>query len=255
MTTIRLRNAASFSLRWLRDHPQHSVPVALLALYLGVWLIAPRHRPHSVAPLVAPSVSNPAPLPPPVAADTSEAPLDLSMREQPTVGYTKTRTLRFREGRDKWRVEFWSDGNYNRGRVKFYRDRRFIYEQDGDPYLFLGILPFKSRFPVVALRTGGFSAVGQTTRFYTLRRGTISLLLEMDSWNHGPYFQNYDHDGNPEWVTDDYDFNYSENPWGDHLYIHKLQPNGDLKAISVLPNTGHRLTANSIPCGDVRWLN
>ena len=46
MNPTRLRNILQtlYILRWLRRNPQHSVPVALLTLYLGVWRIVPSYK-------------------------------------------------------------------------------------------------------------------------------------------------------------------------------------------------------------------
>ena len=248
MNPTRLQNTPRTLsvLRWLRHNPQHSIPVFLLTLYLGVWLIAPRHKPHSVPAIIPPpavtAVADPAPpdnAPPPEVSD---------------VHYTLNKTLYFREGKDRWRMDYWSDGG-NADYVKFYCNRRFVSKIDagdmGGSDLFIGELPFATRFPIIALQSHGMSAVGKMKRFYTLRHGKVDLLLQMEVWSGGPVFGKQDRRGTRQWITDDFVFNCSPDYYGEHLLIYKLQPNGDLLLLKTVPNKQHRSPSN----GMVHWLN
>ena len=74
MTNKNSRTAALFGLRRIRNNPQHSVPVALLTLYLSVWLIAPRHRPPPASSPLPPFVVVAAPAPPDPVPEAEEPP-------------------------------------------------------------------------------------------------------------------------------------------------------------------------------------
>ena len=65
MTPTRLPNQKRTIalLRWLRHNPQHSMPAALLTVYLCVWLFVPHHKPKPKISLPVPAVTGALPAP------------------------------------------------------------------------------------------------------------------------------------------------------------------------------------------------
>jgi hypothetical protein len=158
--------------------------------------------------------------------------------------YSAATTLHFREGRNRWVVRYENGSDYER--VRFFCNRRLVrtvnrlFQSAFGTFTKKTTAALKFRFPIVFVAQGGFSAVGTWRRYYCLRHGKVKLMLEMGEWNGGPIFRDYDGDGKPEWVIDDYDFNGSQNDWGDHLYLYKLQPNYTLRLWKTVPNRSRR---------------
>ncbi|KAG8526083.1 uncharacterized protein KY384_000075 [Bacidia gigantensis] len=236
MNPIRLQNTLRTlpALRCLRRNPDHSVPVALLTLYLGVWLIAPSHKPQIKL----------APLPPPMIAVMPAPPVvGLEPEEQPD-NYQLVRTLRLREGKDVWQLEKWQALPYSNriDCLKIYCNGHLIREADasdvaGNGFLF-GKMPFASRYPIFAIIGGGDMGNGAMKRFYTLRQGKIILMLEMPYCAGGPILRDCDGDGRPEWAFDDYD-------WYEYMN------NGPERRAGMNP-TRSQITQQ--PLSTLRWL-
>ena len=243
MTMTRLRNAAPRALCWLQSNPQHSVPVSLLALYLGVWLIAPRHRPQAV----------PAPLPPPIVtvapAQPDKAP---SEPEKPPVKYTLGKTLRLRVGQDAWRIDSWLPDRYIEADdyVKFYRNHHLVLTvHAGDMHgmgLAFGKASLPSRFPIFMLESHAGCGHGCATRLYTIRRGRLIQMVEMWGENGGPIFRDYDGDGKQEWVFDDDNWYDYHDAGPEHFLVYKEQHHGRLKLWKRLPNPHHQRLPNNL---------
>ena len=223
-------------LRWLRHNPQHSVPVALLTLYLGAGLIVPRHKSQSV----------PASLPPPAAAAMPTLINDPPPTRMELANGELLHTLRAQEGRDIWRIEIWwpvkglEVGEY----AKFYKNGRLVYTLhahtiNADGFEF-GKAAFKTRYPLLVLQ--GLPAAGhlRNTILYTIRRGRLIEMGEINGQNHGPVFRDYDGDNRPEWVFDDYNWYVYYEKGPKFLLVYKELKNGKLKLWKTLPNPKRR---------------
>ena len=234
-------------LRWLRHNPQHSVPVALLTLYFGVWLFVPRLRPYTVPP----------PVPLPVAAYKPALPaLQTNEEDKPDKPELQS-TQTVYEGHDTWRVEIWwpSNGMKTGCCAKFFRNKRLmrqIYGKErGNFGLEFGKTRSTTRYPVIVLQL--LPQVGHpvATCLFTIRHGELIEMKTIGAMNGGPIFRDYDGDGKMEWVFDDYDWYdyYNEGP--KYLLVYKELENGKLKLWKRLPNKHRRHLPNNI--GQMDW--
>ena len=109
--------------------------------------------------------------------------------------------------------------------------------------LAFGKTKFATRFPIVVLQVEPGCGTPTITQLYTLRGGNLIHMAQVGALNGGPIFRDYDGDGKPEWVFDDYDFYaFSKSK---HFLIYKEQTNGKLKLWKRLPNKkGMRLPSN-----------
>ena len=232
------QNAALSVPRWLRRNPQHSLPIVLLALYFSVWLIALHPEPKKV----------PVPLSLPVVAATPAAPPETG---KPETGERLNATRFVSEGRNQWRIEIWETGEglSVEDYVKFYRNGHIVRQTNaetlGGMTLGFGKVKFATRFPVLVLQVEPGCGTPTVTQLYTFRGGKLINMAEVGALNGGPLFRDYDGDGKPEWVFDDYDwYTYYGKP-PKHFLIYKEQANGKLKLWKRLPNKkGTRLPSN-----------
>ena len=243
MTRIRLRNASLLGLRWLWRNPQHSLPLALLALYFGVWLMVPKQKPRvSSAPTFP--IARDAALLPPAAQVKSKAKKKPSKDKREDI-------FTLREGRNVWRVETWShnpaeDADYNdyvaefEQSVRFYRNGLLALTVPASdlrgPYIEARQAVLPVSFPVIAVRAHGYCSRGRVLRLYALRNGKLTEIAEFSGVNGGPVFRDYDGDGRPEWVFDDFNGYRFPDRSPEHYLIYKLQPDGSLKLWKRLPN-------------------
>lgn len=219
--------AAYLGLRYLW---RERVRVALIGLALSGacfgFLMTHRSRRVVATPLASVSV------PKPLASDSLDLPEDKLEDAK-----------EMRDGRDIWRVEIWRpreiDDLYRY--VKFYKNGRLVQkiqgeEQLGSPFLRFGEADFKTRSPLIILEAVPPCDHPDQTTLFTIRQGKLIRMAEVGGMNGGPVFRDYDGDGRPEWVFDDY--YYHVYPEGDpkRLLVYKERKDGTLKLWKSLPN-------------------
>jgi hypothetical protein len=166
----------------------------------------------------------------------------------------------FQHGHDQWRVEVWTpneesypDTHNAAERVSFYRNAQFLQQihsrefgkiYSGD-HITVRFVNSPAPFPVFAILVEPGAGHVEVRRFYAAHGDRLESMLEIEqSGTGGPIFQDYDRDGIPEWVFDDYDYyDYIHSPDHDSpqsFLVYKLTPDCKLVFWKSLPNPAHR---------------
>ena len=229
--TTRLQNAGSFSFRWLRHNPQHSVPVSLLALYLGVWLMAPHHKTTAAPPAIAAAPAAPAKLPQVKPKSDKEQLSD-------------TRIIH--EGQNIWRMEIWGPKKENESDyyLEFYRNSQLVKTVRADDMsghqLDFAAIRFKTSGPLIAVEASGLCCPRPQKWLYTFQQGRIVQMLAIGTDYGGPIFRGKNGAEASEWVFDDFKLYEAEDAGPKHFLIYKQAKNGELKLWKQTPNVRHR---------------
>ena len=185
-------------------------------------------------------------LPPPVLAITPALPV-AALKEKPLPANEERHEIRAeREGRNLWRLEIWGPKRENVSDyyLKFYRNRHLIETVSaadmGGHTLEFGKIRFATDFPVIAVLGGGLCSPDVTTRFYILQQGRVVLMAAVGAYAGGPIFRDYDGDGKPEWVFDDYTYSKYRDDGPKYLLVYKQLSSGELKLWKTLPNKRRR---------------
>ncbi|KAG8526080.1 uncharacterized protein KY384_000072 [Bacidia gigantensis] len=224
----RQSNAALAVLRWLRRNPEHSVPVAMLTLYLGVWLTVPHHKLHTVPAL-----------PPPVLVVTPAPPVAPPEPVKAQSGERLDAARFVSVGNDQWRIEIWKAGEELgvEDYINFYRNGHLVRQVNaetlGGTTLGFGEAKFATRFPVLVIQVEPTCGTPTITQIYTIRRRKLIDMGQIGALNGGPIFHDYDGDGKPEWVFDDYDWYTYYGKAPKHFLIYKERADACLLAATV----------------------
>ena len=244
MTSIRSRIAQQTHsvLRWLRCYPQHSVPIALLVLYLGVWLMVPRQKSKPV----------PAPPAPVVIAMPAASPAETLQAEEAAPKDELRERQIIHAGHDLWRIEIWNDKQHGEFSdcARFYRNgslvhQLYAYTMEGN-FLFFGKTLFTTRYPLIALFAHPGAGRFSEKRLYMIRRGELINMVTLGAENGGPVFQDYDGDGKPEWVFDDFSQYVYCDVGPEYFLVYKQLKNGKLKLWKRLHNRTRRFLPERI---------
>lgn len=219
--------AGYFGLRYLWQERVRLALASLCLLCLTFALVQTRRSRHRA--IVTPPMVVAAPIPP----------------EEEARDYTKDHiesTEEIQDGNDLWRVEIWwpkrglEVGEF----ARFYKNGTLIrtvnaHELDGDGLQF-GKAGFKTRYPLIVLAALPGMGHVRDSALFAIRNGVLVKMMQIDGMHAGPVFRDYDGDGRPEWVFDDYNwYRYREEGPMKYL-VYKEQKDGTLKLWKRLPN-------------------
>lgn len=218
------------------------VVVSLAGVGLSIFLFFPHETQHLVP---APS--------PHAALSPVSLPGSPSKVQEPAAKDELQRTRIVHAGHDLWRLEIWwphqgvDIGEY----IKFFRNGhlvRKIYARDiGGVGLGFGEAKFKTRFPMIVLQTEPECGHPGPTCLYTIRQGRLIQMGQVGGEYGGPIFRDYDGDGRPEWVFDDYNWYNYYDKGPKYFLVYKEWKNGTLHLWKRLPNVHRRpLPANFV---------
>jgi hypothetical protein len=152
----------------------------------------------------------------------------------------------FSVGRDQWRfvVNRVSNSEAFEADLRIYKNGgmvcRLRAEQLDGEGLAVKRVSFPTRYPVMAVLAYPDAGHPTATHFYTTRAGRLVHMGEVGAENGGPVFHDYDGDGRPEWVFDDYDWceYYTRGPA--FYLVYKETREGKLHLWRRLPNLKRR---------------